>query len=125
MIKTFWTILFLLTINVCAGQSYLPYYKLVSEAETDIVNSEFKTATVKYLKAFELVDLPYAKDLKNAALSSSKAGMDTTALYLIEKLLYKGVDIKKIKSKVHRHLYRTPEWKRLKKGSKQIVTAVL
>ena len=97
------------------SQNYLPYYQIVSDAENEIVEGDFKQALSLYEQAFESVAKPFGKDYFNAALCAARIKNDQMALLCIEKLMEKGVKLKRIKRKSFRYLYKTPGWKKLKK----------
>jgi hypothetical protein len=73
------------------NSNWRTYYALVDTAEINIVDSVYQKALSYYNKAFNIVEIPYGKDLYNAALCASKIGDYTKTTDLLNHLVEKGI----------------------------------
>lgn len=112
-------LLIILIVQTGYSQNYIQYNSLICEAENGIVESNYRKGLEKYLGAFKIVKIPFAVDYYNAALCAAKLKNDSIALILIEKLLEKGIALRKLKSKSFKYLYKTNSWNVLKTKEKK------
>lgn len=91
--------IFVVLANNCFAQNYIDYHKEINHAELKIVESDFQNSLNHYQKAFELVDKPFAKDLYNASLCSTKLNNHSLTYVLVKQQVKKGIPLKFFKSK--------------------------
>ena len=117
--KNIFLLIVVLIAEIGYSQDYIQYNRLICEAENKIVESNYQIGLENYLKAFKIVEIPFAKDYYNATLCAAMLGEDSISLIFVEKLMKKGISIKNIKSKSLKTLYKTKRWKELKKKNNE------
>lgn len=69
------------------------YYSLVNSAEIAICDSNYSIAFEHYIKAFDLVEYPFAQDIYNASICSIMMRDFQSTLQLSQRLVLKGCEL--------------------------------
>jgi len=85
MKKLLLTIIFLVTILVCKGQNYIPYYNQINEAEYQIYRENYQEAIGLLDNAFR-IEKPHAKDLYLKAFCLDKINSEANKNEIISLL---------------------------------------
>lgn len=113
--------IFVVLANNCFAQNYIDYHKEINHAELKIVESDFQNSLNHYQKAFELVDKPFAKDLYNASLCSTKLNNHSLTYVLVKQQVKKGIPLKFFKSKKYKNFRKSNFGDSLKKEEKTLI----